>query len=196
MRAFSLIELMVVIAIVAVLSAVAVPAYSTYVDRAKMGEVQSVTDGIVLQAIDYRNRTGNFPNARDLGLPVNPSSPGDVESVGTAGLMPDVYDFYLRNSYSTVGTCASSDMMSWDTIILVNDGKFTTDDSNADGYVYITYVLLDRGDDAMQKVCGYSISNFEGSNPTSDPYSLFSSELCTYSDDFSTPQTELAAICI
>ena len=40
--AFSLIELMVVIAIVALLSAVAIPSYKDYINRAKMAEVNSL----------------------------------------------------------------------------------------------------------------------------------------------------------
>lgn len=42
MAGFSLIELMVVIAIVALLSAVAIPSYKDYINRAKMAEVNSL----------------------------------------------------------------------------------------------------------------------------------------------------------
>lgn len=41
-RAFSLVELMVVIAIIALLAAVAIPSYKEYTNRAKMAEISSM----------------------------------------------------------------------------------------------------------------------------------------------------------
>ena len=45
-KAFSLVELMVVIAIIGILSAIAVPSYKNYVTRAKVVEMISITDNI------------------------------------------------------------------------------------------------------------------------------------------------------
>lgn len=59
--AFSLIELMVVIAIVALLAAVAVPTYKNYVAKSQISTGFSVASPYINKAIMYYNTTGQFP---------------------------------------------------------------------------------------------------------------------------------------
>ncbi|MHC8469657.1 pilin [Plesiomonas shigelloides] len=49
-KGFTLIELMIVVAIVAILAAIALPAYQKYTARAKFSEVVTATNGIKQQA--------------------------------------------------------------------------------------------------------------------------------------------------
>ncbi len=80
-RAFSLIELMVVIAIVAVLTVVAVPAYKTYSVSAKLASTVPYTQFVLDKAQEYFNVHGIAPlNLNTLGLQKGTGSP---------------YDFYL-----------------------------------------------------------------------------------------------------
>lgn len=65
--AFSLIELMVVIAIVAVLSAVAVPAYKDYALNAKVAQFAVPLQSIVGKAKVFYNTKGYFPSLTELG---------------------------------------------------------------------------------------------------------------------------------
>lgn len=59
---FTLIELMIVVAIIGVLAAIAIPAYRDYVSRAKMSEVLTVFDAIAQGATEYHSAMGYFPS--------------------------------------------------------------------------------------------------------------------------------------
>jgi type IV pilus assembly protein PilA len=60
-RGFSLMELMVVLAIVAILTAVGLPAYQTYTTRAKFAEVFSLAAPAQLAIAEYQQTIGEWP---------------------------------------------------------------------------------------------------------------------------------------
>ena len=62
-QGFTLIELMIVIAIIGILAAVAIPAYQDYTARAQVSEGFSLSDGIKASIADAWTNTGSFNNA-------------------------------------------------------------------------------------------------------------------------------------
>ncbi len=61
-QGFTLIELMIVVAIVGILAALAVPAYQSYVIRAQVAEGLSLSSGAKLAVNDYYSYSGSWPN--------------------------------------------------------------------------------------------------------------------------------------
>ncbi len=58
---FSLIELMVVIAIIAILAAIAIPMYQDYLTRAKLAEVFTAAAGVKTRVVEYYSLTHQCP---------------------------------------------------------------------------------------------------------------------------------------
>lgn len=58
---FTLIELMIVIAIIAILAAIAIPAYQNYVIRAQVSEGMSLATGAKAAVWDFTANTGRYP---------------------------------------------------------------------------------------------------------------------------------------
>jgi type IV pilus assembly protein PilE len=126
---FTLIELMITVAIVAILAAIALPSYSNYIEKSKMRTAQSDLVAVAAALDNFRQRTLAYPNetgdkgaywlsqtlptwsaasdANDYEIKVNFFTNGQIRlrATGSGGC---ILTFWLLTGVKTAASCPSS----------------------------------------------------------------------------------------
>jgi prepilin-type N-terminal cleavage/methylation domain-containing protein len=113
---FSLVELMIVIVIIGVLAAVAVPIYNNNVTKARMSEADAALGSIRTQLRVYYGENGEYPTADEhvIGASWNDIKVGEL--TGTY-FTDSSYTYVSADGSSYTITCAAGDVLNSDRVL-------------------------------------------------------------------------------
>ncbi|EGQ9578316.1 pilin [Vibrio cholerae] len=99
-QGFTLIELMIVVAVIGVLAAIAIPQYQKYVAKAEVASALATLTGIKTNVEAYAVETGSFPAAGkegDLGVPTSIPSGTVAFAATSSGAGTITFSFNTSN---------------------------------------------------------------------------------------------------
>jgi len=119
-QGFTLIELMIVVAIIGILAAIAIPAYQDYTIRSQVAEGVTLADGAKTAVAEFYNNTGRFaPNNSSAGM----ESPGSITGKYVASV--DVALGKIVVSFNTTQTKLTGQILGYSAFASSTQGSIT-----------------------------------------------------------------------
>ena len=116
-QGFTLIELMIVVAIIGILAAIAIPAYQDYTKRARVTEGLSLASAAKTSVTEYYASNNSFPGSNASAGLATTISGASVSSVvvGTNGVITVTYSSLVdsTNNTLTLTPTATSGAVTW-----------------------------------------------------------------------------------
>jgi type IV pilus assembly protein PilA len=112
-RGFTLIELMIVVAIIGILAAIALPAYMDYTARAQAAEALTATAGIRADIAVYLSENGDF-----VGIDTDTAMTESLENLGGKYFTAGTVELTVGETTMTISVPFSSGVHNGDTMTI------------------------------------------------------------------------------